>query len=77
MGYQISAMKAFRPLSTVAQLAGHLREEVLRGRLGGWRGLLTGQDEFSYGLKDSGDFPALEWCDFLRQRALADGAWLW
>jgi len=28
-------VKAFRPLSTVEQLAGHLREEVLRGSLGG------------------------------------------
>ena len=28
-------MKAFRPLSTVAQLAGHLREEVLQGTLCG------------------------------------------
>jgi len=28
-------MKAFHPLSTVAQLAGHLREEVLQGSLGG------------------------------------------
>lgn len=28
-------MKAFQPLSTVAQLAGHLREEILRGGLGG------------------------------------------
>ncbi len=28
-------MKAFHPLSTVEQLAGHLREEILRGGLGG------------------------------------------
>ncbi len=28
-------MKAFRPLSTVEQLAAHLREEILRGRLSG------------------------------------------
>jgi len=35
LGIADIAVKAFRPLSTVEQLAGHLREEVLRGSLGG------------------------------------------
>ena len=32
-------MNAFHPLSTVEQLTGHLREEIRRGRLGGWPGV--------------------------------------
>ena len=34
IGLQISVMQAFRPLSAVEQLTGHLREELLRGGLG-------------------------------------------